>query len=133
MNELMNKRFPSWGVDLFNDEWPKSNWSPAVNVVDNPDDYQVELAAPGVKKDDFKVDVDDRLLTISCETKTESEEKEKNYTRREFSSKSFKRQFTVPNNVDLEDVSAKYEDGVLRLTLKKINKEEPKKREVLIS
>lgn len=100
---------------------------PAVNISEDDDNFEVEVAAPGLKKEDFKINLENNLLTISGEHKEESEEKEgKKISRREFSYTSFNRSFTLPETVKAEDINAKYEDGVLRLTLPK--KEEAKKQ-----
>ena len=133
---LIRSRFPDLS-DFFSDDWFHSKvgnggWAPAINVVDNEDNYEVEVAAPGIKKDDFKIQVENGVLTISGESSKEEEEERKNYTRKEFSSRSFSKSFTLPDNVEAEQVSAKHEDGVLRLTLKKIERELPSKKEVLI-
>jgi HSP20 family protein len=98
---------------------------PAVNITDNPDGFVVALAAPGMKKDDFTIDVEGNMLTISCEAEAEKEEKEKSYTRKEYNYSSFSRSFTIPDEVDKEKIGARYEDGVLRLNLPK--KEDVKK------
>lgn len=136
---LIKARFPAWPrfTDLFEDDGFKTkffndNWMPAINVVDNEDCYEIEVAAPGLKKEDFNVTVEHRVLTISGSSQEESEEKSKKYTRREFSSSSFVKSFTLPSNVEEESVSAKYTDGVLRLTLKKEEQEQPSKKEVAI-
>lgn len=105
---------------------------PAVNVRETDKAFFVEVAAPGVKKDDFKIAVDDDMLTISTESKTESEEKDKEgrYTKREFSYQSFSRSFSLDQDaVDTENIDAKYKDGVLHLEIPKKTKEEsrPKK------
>lgn len=123
--------------DFFDDDWTKSkfsngNWAPAINVVDNEGDYEVEVAAPGFKKDDFSVSCENGVLTISAQTEKEEEEKKKNYTRKEFSSKSFSKSFTLPENVDSDNIGAKYNDGVLKLTLLKAEKEHPAKKEITI-
>ena len=97
---------------------------PAVNIKDNTDGFELELAVPGMKKDDFTVEVDNDVLTISSEIESEKEEKDENYTRREFSFTSFKRAFTLPDTVDGSKIDAKYKDGILKLTL-------PKKQEAL--
>ena len=82
--------------------------------------YKLELAVPGMKKKDFKVNLDNDQLTISAERSEENEEKEKNYTRREFRSASFRRSFTLPENaVDEDKIEAKYEDGVLHINIPK--------------
>lgn len=106
--------------DGFVDEkfWNKS-WVPAVNVSENDKNYEIEVAAPGMKKTDFKVKVEKGILTISAERKEEKEEKKKNYTRQEYSFNSFSRSFTMPDDSTEEDVKAQYEDGVLKLYINK--------------
>ncbi len=98
---------------------------PAVNITDEKDEFKVSLAAPGLKKEDFKIDLDGNLLRISSEKEEKKEEKEKNYTRKEYNYSSFERSFTLPEDVVKEKIEAKYEDGVLKLVLPK--KEEAKK------
>jgi HSP20 family protein len=105
---------------------------PAVNVVDNECNYEIEIAAPGFDKNDFKVMVENGILNILAETSQEEEEKNKNYTRKEFSKRSFRRSFTLPENVKDEEVSAKYADGVLRLFLDKTEIEPVLKREIAV-
>jgi HSP20 family protein len=136
---LIKKGFPNWPnlSDFFDDDWVKFKfmneyWMPAVNIVDNDDSYEIELAAPGMKKDDFNVVVNNGVLTIKGKTQKEEEEKDKNYTRREFSMRSFTKSFTLPENVETEEVAAKYDDGVLRLVLHKAEKALPPKKEVTI-
>lgn len=124
-----NLFFPSLMSDYFAPDWfggtEKRNTSlPAVNIKDNEGEFELELAVPGMKKDDFIVEVDNDVLTISSEIKAESEEKKDNYTRKEFSYSSFKRAFTLPETVDGSKIDAKYEDGILKLSL-------PKKQEAL--
>jgi HSP20 family protein len=96
--------------------WNK-DWTPAVNVSEDEKNYAVEVAAPGMKKDDFKVKVDRGILTISAERKEEKEEKKKNFTRQEYSYNSFSRSFTLPDDAREDDVKAHYEDGVLKLSI----------------
>lgn len=98
--------------------WNK-NWVPAVNVAEGDQNYEIEVAAPGMKKSDFKVQVENGILTISAERKTEKEEKKKNYSRQEYSYNSFTRSFTMPTDVKEEEIKAQYEDGVLKLTVAK--------------
>jgi HSP20 family protein len=90
---------------------------PAVNITETKDHYQVSLAAPGLKKDDFKIDVEGNMLSISCEKEDSKEETEKKYTRREYSYRSFSRSFQLPEEVNLEKIDARYEDGVLHINL----------------
>jgi HSP20 family protein len=90
---------------------------PSVNVTENGNHYNVALAAPGLKKDDFKIDVDGNMLTISSEKEEKREEKEEKYTRKEYSFSSFSRSFTLPEDVKEEAIEASYENGVLNLKL----------------
>ncbi len=90
---------------------------PAVNIADHKDQFVVSLSAPGLKKDDFKIDVDGDVLTISSEKEESKEEKEEKYTRKEYNYSSFSRSFTLPAGTDKEKVKAKYEDGVLKITV----------------
>ncbi len=90
-------------------------------------DFIVEVAAPGMKKDDLKVEVKEGTLYISAETKAEKEEKEDNYMRKEFSFSSFKRSFYLPENVKEEAILANYKDGILYLTLPKLKVEKKEK------
>jgi HSP20 family protein len=92
---------------------------PAVNIKDNGTGYTLELAAPGYRKEDLKVTVKDGVLNISSSRKEEHEEKGKGYTRREFSSASFSRSFSLPASVDEKSVDAAFKDGVLTVTLNK--------------
>lgn len=92
---------------------------PAVNVKENEKSFEIELAAPGLSKKDFKVIAENGVLTISSEKKFEEEKMEKGYTRREFSYSSFSRSFVLPENTNEEDVKASYEDGVLKVMVAK--------------
>jgi HSP20 family protein len=92
---------------------------PAVNVKDNQKNFEVEVAAPGYEKKDFKIEIDNGLLTISVEKSEEKEQKDDNFTRREFGYSSFSRSFNLPQNTNEEDINARYEDGILKLTIAK--------------
>ncbi|HIE15292.1 MAG TPA: Hsp20/alpha crystallin family protein [Bacteroidales bacterium] len=105
---------------------------PAVNIKENDKSFEVEVAAPGMKKKDFKVEVENNVLTISAEKKEEKKETKENYSRREFSYESFERSFTLPQDlVDANKISAKYEDGILRIAIPK--KEEKAKLSKVIN
>lgn len=122
-------------TDFFNDDWFNKrfeSWAPAINVAENDLNYEIELAAPGIKKEDFDVSVENQMLTIVGKTEKEKEEKDKNYTRKEFSSQSFQRRFPIPDNVDPNMIEAKHEDGILRVTLHKRNPETSPKKGVEI-
>lgn len=99
---------------------------PSVNVKENDDDFQIELAVPGMSKEDFKVEVDHGVLHVGAAQSEEKGDKDDNgkYTRREFNYSSFRRSFRLPTSVDSTQIGAKYEDGVLILSLPK--KEEAK-------
>jgi HSP20 family protein len=127
----------NWLSDFMNRElfdWTNSNFSPtnttlpAVNIKETEDHFSVEVAAPGMKKEDFSIELDNNLLTISSEKTDEREQKDgERYTKREFSYQSFQRSFTLPQNMVMEEkIEAKYKDGVLHLTIPK--KEEAKKK-----
>lgn len=105
---------------------------PAVNVKENDSDFEIEVAAPGYKKDDFKIEVSDGILSISAETQDEKSEATDNYTRKEFTASSFCRSFNLPEIVNDEKVHAKYEDGLLRLKLAKSEKPAPKKKMISV-
>jgi HSP20 family protein len=112
--------------DLF--DWNDKNFTamgntlPSVNVRETENEFEIELAAPGMKKDDFKIELDKHLLTISSEKKEEQEEKDKkgNYTRREFYYRSFSRSFTLPAEVvESDKIEASYKDGILHIAVPK--------------
>jgi HSP20 family protein len=106
---------------------------PAVNIKDEKDKYIVEFAAPGLKKEDFKVDLDNYVLTVSSEKKQENQEKESNYTRREFVYSSFSRSFTLPRTVNIEKIKADYAHGILTIALPKKEEEVKLTRQIEIS
>ena len=114
--------------DFFDRKFTNGDWIPAVNVIENDANYKIEVLAPGLKKDEFSVQVENGMLHVSGKTEKESEEKEKNYTRKEFSSRSFSKSFTLPDNANEDAIEAVYEDGILHLTLAKSEKKLPPKR-----
>jgi HSP20 family protein len=100
---------------------------PAVNIVEDTDHFRLDVAAPGLKKDDFKVSVHEQQLVISAVAQSSSEEKTEKFTRREFNYNSFQRSFTLPNTVNSEKIEARYVDGVLSVVVPK--REEAKQKE----
>lgn len=121
-----NNWLPSILEDIFDDRVIENRFKnmkslPAVNIEEKEDSFHLELAAPGKSKEDFNIELDNDLLTISSEIKEEntSEDKERNFTRREFSYESFKRSFTLPESIDTSKIKASYTDGVLILDLPK--------------
>jgi HSP20 family protein len=112
--------------EFFNDEdffgsfgWGRSS-VPDVNISESDSTFQVEVAAPGLEKEDFHVEIENGVLTIRAEKETTVEEKEDKFTRQEFSYSSFRRSFRLPDSVNDEQVDAIYENGVLKLTLPKL-------------
>ena len=102
---------------------------PAVNIRENDNEYEVEVAAPGMKKDDFKIELDNNVLTISSEKEHKEEEKDEkgNFCRREFRYASFRRSFSLPERqVNVEKINAQYTDGVLHIHLPKREEVKPK-------
>ena len=119
-----------FNVDIFSDVPAVESSIPAVNIKETDKAYIIELAAPGLKKEDFEIDLDNNVLTVSYKKKEEKEEKDVTYTRREFYFTEFKRAFTLPETANLDKISAEYKDGILTITIEK--KEEaqvkPKKK-----
>ncbi len=99
-----------------------SVFSPKVDLIENENSYEVQLAVPGVNKEDFKIEVNDNYLTVSGERKFTSEKKDKNYHSVETQYGSFSRSFTLPENVDGTKINAKYNNGILELTIPKDEK-----------
>lgn len=126
-----NLVFPALMNELFKPDWfgGMENLSkniPAVNIMDNEKDYVLALALPGRKKEDFNIEVDDNILSISAEVKADNKNEVSNYTRKEFGLAAFKRSFTLPETIDEENIKASYEDGVLRFVLPKRKESLPK-------
>ncbi len=106
--------------------WNGNNMEPALNIKETEDSFEVELAAPGFDKKDFNVTIEDGCLNINAEKESTEEEKDNNYTRREFNYNSFQRSLELPESVKDEEIKAKYADGILSFKL--VKKEESKKR-----
>ena len=132
-----NSYLPSFWDNFFSRDlmdWGSSNFSstdttlPAVNVKENDEAFEIEVAAPGMTKNDFRISLENNMLTISSEKKEERKDERKGqYTRREFSYQSFQRSFTVPQSlVEGGKISAKYCDGILCITLPKKEEVKPK-------
>jgi HSP20 family protein len=113
MDDFFNQSVGS----IFNDD--TSALRPDVNVKESDDAFTMEVAAPGLDKSDFNIQVEDGSLTLSAKRKTENEESSEKYLRREFQYTSFSRSFQLPDNVKVEDIEAKYIDGVLHITVPK--------------
>lgn len=121
---------PNWieeffGNDFFSNEQHANSSVPSVNVIENNDNYRIEVAAPGLKREDFRIELDNKLLKISSDRKEENEKREgEKILRREFSYCSFKRTFSLPDTVEAEKIDAKHENGILSVIIPK--KEEAK-------
>ena len=116
MPSVFDDFFKPWN-EWFDNSWVRSMKVPAVNITEEKNQYLVSLAAPGLKKEDFKIDIDGNMLTITSEKEESSEEKKKKFTRKEYSYSSFSRSFTLPDEIKKEQIEAKYDDGVLKITL----------------
>lgn len=120
---------------IFNDQYlnavPASK-VPAVNIIESENGFDIELAVPGLKKEDFKINVDKNLLTVSAEVKTEEGTEAKNYSKKEFSYSSFSRSFTLPETVDQNNIEAAYTDGILKLTVAKKEEAKLQPREIAV-
>lgn len=136
-----NRLFPSWNNDslkniLSNDVFFNSDFFeddsliPAMNVKEHDTDFEIEFAAPGFSKEDFEITINDNILNVYVEKKKEEEEKDENYTRKEFSYNSFQRSLNLPETINTDqEVKATYKKGILKLNLQKKEgiKEQPKK------
>lgn len=110
-----NDMFDFWGGDN------AVETVPSINITEEQHDYKIEMAAPGMKKDDFNIDIDDNIITISSEKESEETDGKngKNYTFREYNYSRFSRSFSIPENAETSKISAKYNDGILCLTIPK--------------
>jgi len=134
-----NENYPTWS-NFFNEffnhdwaDWKQNNYSdpnttlPSVNIKESTDQFEVEMAAPGMSKENFKVELNNNYLTISAENKKESEQKEgERYTRKEFSYSSFSRTFALPELVENDKIEAKYDNGILKISIPKREEAKPK-------
>lgn len=138
MNTIMKRNQDLFGGlldSLFNDsplfgsEVSRHYSVPAVNIKNNENSFEIEVAAPGLKKEDFNIEVEDSVMKLSVNKSSENEEKEENFTRKEFSYFNFQRSFTLPKNVvDAEKVEANYKDGILSIVLPKQEQKEMVKK-----
>ncbi|MEQ8809713.1 MAG: Hsp20/alpha crystallin family protein [Imperialibacter sp.] len=122
-----------WDTEkFFGDDFLQRPLLPAVNIKETDKGYEIEMAAPGFKKDDFRISIEKGMLTVTSERKEENEEKKPNYTRREFFQTNFKRSFSLPEDVNEEKVHAEYKNGVLQLQLNKMAEPAKPVRKVLV-
>jgi HSP20 family protein len=125
---------PAYFEDAFNGK-DFASYVPSVNLAENDKEWSIEVSAPGFSKEDFKINLEKEVLTISADHKAEVNKNERNYTRREFSYGSFSRSFRIKENtVDVEKIGAAYENGILNITLPKLTVEpEKKSKEIRIA
>ena len=106
---------------------------PTVNIIENDEEYLIQMAAPGLKKDDFNIELNDDILSISADIKDSDENEKPKYTLKEFSYNKFNRSFNMPEDLDIDNIAAKYENGLLNVTIPKLEIiEENKKRTINI-
>ena len=121
-------------LGFFGNRFPeRSNALPDVNFSEDEKNFTVDVVSPGFKKEDFKVNVDDDILTISAENKSETNEnKGKEYSRREYNYSSFTRSFRLPDNAKDDSISAKYNDGILNITIPKSETQQKASKQISI-
>ena len=125
LDNFFDNRF--WNTGLMdNPFWNGKTMEPALNIKETDDNFEIELAAPGFSKKDFEVTIEDGCLNITAEKERSDEEREENFTRREFSYSSFQHSLQLPESIKQEEIKAKYNDGILSFKL--VKKEEVKKR-----
>jgi len=124
----LNRFFNDFGFDVWNTD---PVWSPAVDITETKDGYEVKAEIPGMKKDDIKINYEDDMLTLSGERNYENEKRDKNYHRIERCYGKFQRSFYIPNHVKADAIKANYKDGVLTVNIPK--SEEAKPKEIAIS
>lgn len=124
-----------FGDLIYGGSQAKSGWSKpvAVNIHETENNFELEFAAPGFDKSDFKISVEDKNLVVSAEKKTESNEQEKNYSRKEFSYSKFTRSFTLPDNINEEAIRAEYKNGILFVELPKLGEAKKAMKEIAVS
>jgi len=132
-----NPFFPSLVDELFNQERRVrtssiSSTTPAVNIIEKDIQFMIELAAPGNKKEDFEIEIEDGILSISSSSNKEDNTSEKEtFTRQEFSYNSFRRSFTIPESVDVSSIEATYNEGVLLIKLLKLEEALPQPKKLI--
>lgn len=113
--DLLDSNFNKWTI-------------PSINVKEDETKFTIEVAAPGMEKEDFNVEVEEGRLVISSEKEIENNEEKENYTRREFSYSKFQRAFTLPKNIDSKHISGSYLNGILSVEIPKIEKDQISKK-----
>lgn len=127
MNQFLNEFFEDF-PQIESRKWN----TPAVNIVETDQNYRIELASPGMKKEDYTIHVEDKVLTVSAQHKSEKDTNTDKFTRKEFSFDSFSRSFNLPDSIDADSIAAQYENGVMKLTLPKTEPAKPKTRSIQV-
>ncbi len=123
-NDIINRDWYDWSHQNYS---PTNTTIPSVNIKEDTNGFEVEVAVPGFKKEDFKIELNNSLLTIKSEKKEEKECKnDECYTRREFSYQSFSRSFTLPVTVESDKINAQYDNGILKVILPKRDEHKPR-------
>ena len=131
-----NVFFPSLVDELFNQDMRVrtssiSSTMPAVNIIEQDTQFLIELAAPGNKKEDFEIEIEDGILSISSSNEEENTSEKETFTRHEFSYSSFRRSFTIPESVDVSTIEANYNEGVLLIKLLKLEEALPQPKKLI--
>ena len=134
-NRVVNPFFSDVFESILNDSFLSDKLAtrvPAVNIAETENEFQIELAAPGLKKEDFKINLDKNVLTVSADKKVENVEEGKKFSKREYSYNSFTRSFTLPETADHTKIDAEYVDGILKLNVSKREEAKFQSREIAI-
>jgi len=131
---LKNRDFmPAFAGEFFGNDFlsnffetPTRSSIPSVNIIEGQNDYKIEVAAPGLQKEDFKIDLENDVLTIVSEKKQKTEEKDEKYMRREFCYCSFRRSFILPDTIEEDKINASHKDGILTVSIPKKEKAKEK-------
>ena len=134
-NRNVNPFFNDFFSSILNDSYlgdRSANQVPAVNIAETDNNFQIELAAPGLTKEDFKISLDKNVLTVSVDKKAENVEEGKKITKREYTFQSFSRSFTLPEIADNSNIEAEYNNGILKLVVAKKEDAKLQAREIAV-
>ncbi len=129
----LNSMIDSFFNDRFINTEFATNTLPSVNVKENENEFTIEVAAPGLTREDIKVEITHGILTIASEKKEETAEENDKFTRKEFNYSSFQRSFHLPDNIDEDSIKANYNDGVLNITIAKTNAKSMQSKTITIN
>jgi len=132
---VLSPGFNDMFESFFNDSFISDRMTsrvPAVNICETEDGYHIELAAPGLTKEDFKINLEKHMLNISAEKRTEQTQNDKKYNRKEYSYSSFTRSFALPDTADDENINAEYNNGILDIKVAKKETAKMESREISV-